>query len=217
VQATPNICAGPFGRLYDFYIERPRLMQAIGFVMWGMDASVLYESMEAISQADGGGRVVDVPCGGGVAFSALRPDQDVSYFAGDLDQTMLARARRRATARSLQQIEVAPADMTALPIPDASVDLFVSFSGLHMLPEPELAVQEIARCLKPGGKLIGTTFLREGKRRQRFLFRSGSLLGHPEPPLYAELHEALSSAGIADLVIGPKRGFAAFSGRKPIA
>jgi ubiquinone/menaquinone biosynthesis C-methylase UbiE len=214
MKSAPNICAGPFGRLYDFYIERPRLMQAIGFAMWGMDASVLYESMETIARADSGAMIVDVPCGGGVAFSALRPDQDIRYFAGDLDEKMLARARRRAATRSLSQVEVAPADMTALPIADQSVDLFVSFSGLHMLPEPELAIREIARCLKPGGRVIGTTFLREGKRRQRFLFRSGSWLGHPEPPRYAELHQGFVSAGITELVIEPKRGFATFSGRK---
>jgi ubiquinone/menaquinone biosynthesis C-methylase UbiE len=217
MKSAPNICAGPFGRLYDFYIERPRLMQAIGFVMWGMDASILYKTMEAIARADGGATIVDVPCGGGVAFSALQPDQDVRYFAGDLDEQMLARARRRAAARSLNQVEVAAADMTALPVADESVDLFVSFSGLHMLHEAELAVQEIARCLKPGGRLIGTTFLREGKRRQRFLFRSGSRLGHPEPPRYADLHEAFVSAGIAELVIEPRCGFAAFTGRKPAA
>jgi ubiquinone/menaquinone biosynthesis C-methylase UbiE len=217
MQSAPNICAGPFGRLYDFYIERPRLMQAIGFAMWGMDASVLYKSMESIAHAGEGATIVDVPCGGGVAFSALRPDQDVRYLAGDLDEKMLTRARRRAAARSLSQVEIAAADMTALPVADASVDLFVSFSGLHMLPEPELAVQEIARCLKPGGRLIGTTFLREGKRRQRFLFRSGSWLGHPEPPRYEELRAALMAAGIAELVVEPRRGFAAFSGRKAAA
>jgi hypothetical protein len=42
---TPNACAGPFGSFYDFYIERPRLTQVIGRLFWGIDSSVLYESM----------------------------------------------------------------------------------------------------------------------------------------------------------------------------
>jgi hypothetical protein len=39
---TPNICAGPFGAFYDFYIERPWLMRLIGRAIWGIDASVTF-------------------------------------------------------------------------------------------------------------------------------------------------------------------------------
>jgi len=65
---------------------------------------------------------------------------------------MLARARRRARTGSLNQIEVLAADMTALPFPDGQADLFLSYSGLHMVEDPEQAVDEIARSLKPGGR-----------------------------------------------------------------
>ncbi len=215
MQSAPNICAGPFGSLYDFYIERPRLMQVIGRAVWGIDASVLYTSMEVIRRARAGATIVDVPCGGGVAFGALRPDLSVRYVAGDLDAKMLARARRRAAARSLDQVEVVRADMLALPLPDRSADLFLSFSGLHMVHEPALAVAEIARCLRPGGEVVGTAFLLDGARRQRALFRSGRWLGHPEPPSHAALRDAFAAAGITDVVIAPERGFAAFSGRRP--
>lgn len=209
-----NICAGPFGVLYDFYIERPWLMQLIGRAVWGINASVLYAAMEDIAGADGGSTVVDIPCGGGVAFRALRPGQNIRYIAGDLDDRMLERARRRARSRALDYVEVTAADMTDLPLADNSANLFVSFSGLHMVNEPERAVQEIARCLKPGGTLIGTTFLREGSRRQRTLFRAGVPRGHPEPPRYEDLRDALNVAGMTGLVIEPQRGFAAFRARK---
>jgi ubiquinone/menaquinone biosynthesis C-methylase UbiE len=43
-------------------------------------------------------------------------------------------------------IEFAVADMTALPVPDGQADLFLSFSGLHMLDDPQAAVKKIARC-----------------------------------------------------------------------
>jgi SAM-dependent methyltransferase len=100
VDDTPNICAGPFGAFYDFYIERAWLMRWIGRAVWGIDASVLYASMEPISRVPGGATILDVPCGGGVAFRNLRPDQDVNYVAGDLSEKMLTRAQRRARARS---------------------------------------------------------------------------------------------------------------------
>jgi ubiquinone/menaquinone biosynthesis C-methylase UbiE len=214
VDDTPNICAGPFGKFYDFYIERPWLMRSIGRLVWGIDASVLYTSMEPIGRVADGATILDVPCGGGVAFRALRPDQDVRYIAGDLSEKMLARARRRVRTRSLKQIELVTADMTALPFPDGEADLFVSYSGLHMVSDPELAVNEIARCLKPGGELIGTTFLAHGARRSRALFAIGGYSGHPRPPSREDLRRWLTSAGIAEPAIGPQPGFVVFTGHK---
>ncbi len=212
--AAPNVCAGPFGGFYDFYIERPWLMRAIGRALWGIDASILYASIEQITPLADGARILDVPCGGGVAFRALQPDQSVRYVAADLSRAMLARARRRAQARSLRQIEFLVADMTELPFPDGEADLFLSYSGLHMVGDPEQAIHEIARCLKPGGRLLGTTFLAQGSRRARALFGLGARSGHPLPPRREDVHGWLISAGIADSAIGPQPGFAAFSGRR---
>jgi ubiquinone/menaquinone biosynthesis C-methylase UbiE len=213
--ATRNVCAGGFGRAYDFYIERPWLAQVIGRALWGMDPSVLYASMGSITAAGSGATIVDVPCGGGVAFRALSPDQNVRYIAGDLDEKMLARATRRAHARSLKQVELIIADMEALPIPDNTADVFVSFSGLHMLKRPDEAAAEMGRCLKPGGELIGTTFLSEGSRRQRAIFRAGRPPGHAEPPSRLQLQRAFEAAGVEELTITPAEGFASFHGRKP--
>jgi ubiquinone/menaquinone biosynthesis C-methylase UbiE len=213
-QTSPNVCAGPFGAVYDFYIERDWLMRLIGRVVWGIDASVLYRSMEAIRGAQNGAVILDVPCGGGVALRALRPDQDVRYIAVDVSEKMLARAKRRAKRRSLNQVEFAVADMRALTFGDGEADLVVCYSGLHMLDDPEPAVRELARCLKPGGKLVGTTFLAEGSRRQRALFELDRRSGNPTPPRRDDLRDWLHDAGIADVVIEPERGFAVFRGRK---
>lgn len=210
----PNVCAGPFGAVYDLYIERPWLMAIVSRVLWGIDASVLYASMEAIERAGGGSTIVDAPCGGGVAFRALRPDQDVRYIAADLSPKMLGRAERRARKRSLRQVEFAAADMTDLPFPDGEADLFLSYSGLHMVPDPEQAVAEIVRCLKPGGQVVGTTFFADAGRRARFIFAAGKLRGHPVPPDRDDLLRWLRTNGFGEVTIGPQRGFAAFSARK---
>jgi ubiquinone/menaquinone biosynthesis C-methylase UbiE len=210
-----NQCAGPFGAAYDFYIERPWLMRALGHLVWGIDLSLLYASIEETVAALGGGAtVIDSPCGGGVAFRALRADQDVRYVAADLSAKMLARAARRARARSLTQVELVEADMLALPFADGQADVFISYSGLHMVDAPQQAVQEIGRCLKPGGRLIGTTFLREGTRRQHALFAIGHRQGHALPPRAADLEGWLREAGIEQAELRPRAGFALFGGRK---
>jgi SAM-dependent methyltransferase len=204
MDGTPNICAGPFGMVYDVYIERPWLMRAIGRIVWGIDASVLYTSIAPIGEARDV-TILDMPCGGGVAFRALRPGQRVRYIAGDLCPEMLRRAERRAHKRSLNQVEFVEADM------------FLSFSGLHMVDEPERAVAEIARCLKPGGRLIGTAFFSDVSWRARTLFAIGARSGHPLPPSRDDLLRWLTDAGLSEPVIGPQRGFAAFSAQKGMA
>jgi SAM-dependent methyltransferase len=213
-EQVPNVCAGPFGAFYDFYIERPWLMQAIGRAVWGIDSSLLYAGMEPIARAPAGATIADVPCGGGVAFRALSPEQDVRYLAVDLSPKMLKRAERRARARSLKQVELLEAEMTELPLADGEVDLFLSYSGLHMIPDPEQAVAEMARCLKPGGELIGTAFFSDAGRRARALFKAGSYSGHPLPPRRGDLRAWLEDAGFDEVTIGPQAGFAAFGGRK---
>jgi ubiquinone/menaquinone biosynthesis C-methylase UbiE len=210
-----NVCAGPFGSFYDFYIERPRLMQLVGRAIWGIDAAPLYSSMEAIEGAAPGATVIDVPCGGGVAFRALDPSQDVHYIAADLDPKMLRRAQRRARRRLLAQVECVEADMTALPFADGEADLLLSYSGLHMVDRQEQAVKEIARCLKPGGEVVGTTFLADCSWRARTIFELGRRKGHAFPPSRQDVLRWLTDAGLADPTIGPERGFTTFSARKP--
>jgi ubiquinone/menaquinone biosynthesis C-methylase UbiE len=211
--AARNQCAGPFGALYDFYVEREPLMVSLGRVVWGIDASVIYTALQAVGRAPPGATIVDVPCGGGIALRALRSDQEVRYLAADLSEQMLERTARRAAARGLPQVEPVLADMLALPFPDDSADLVMSLSGLHMVHQPERVVHELTRILKPGGELVGTTFVREGSRRQRRLFELGHRSGHALPPSVASLERWLREAGMEALQIAPRRGFAMFRGR----
>ena len=210
-----NQCAGPFGAVYDFYIERPWLTHTIGRLVWGTDTRPMYASMETVGRMGEGKTIVDVPCGGGVALRALRPGQDVHYVAGDIAPAMLERVRARAAARGLGQVETIEADMRGLPLPDASADLFCSYSGLHMIAEPEQAIAEIARVLKRGGEVVGSTFVADGSRRQRFLFRQGEKRGS-SPPLRSsgEVASGLRNAGLVDVTV-EGRGLVVFRARRP--
>jgi ubiquinone/menaquinone biosynthesis C-methylase UbiE len=206
---TQNACAGPFGGLYDFYIQRPWLGRVVGKTVWGIDLQPMYEAMTAVGQAPPGTTILDVPCGGGVLLRALGPG--VRYIGVDISATMLDRTRRRARTVELAECELLLADMRSLPLPAASADIACAFSGLHMVPDPERVVEELARCLRPAGKLIGATFLDDGGRRQRALLEHGPL---GRTPSRHELSEWLEAAGIENAWIANDRGFATFGGTR---
>jgi SAM-dependent methyltransferase len=209
-----NQCATSFGGLYEFYIERPRLSRAIGRCLWGVDVAGMYASMEIIGRQADGSTIVDVPCGGGLALRALVPAQDVRYVAIDIDPAMLARTRSKATARGLRAVETVEADMRRLPLPDAGVDLLCTYSGLHMINDPETAISEFARVLKPGGQLVGSSFVATGSRRTRLLFAAGARRGLAVPPADgATIVRWLEAAGLTAIEIDG-RGFVVFRARR---
>lgn len=172
--APDDFYASPFGSAYSAYMERPRLGRLIGRLLWGGDTRAYYESMAAVGELAAGGTVIDCPCGAGPALRAVDPAAGIRYVAADLSPSMLRRARKRAQGRDLAGIEFLEADATAIPLPAASVDLFLSFWGLHCFDDPEAALSEAARLLRPGGRLVGSSFVRgrEGLR-QRLLIRPG--------------------------------------------
>src|SRR4051812_16657043 len=209
-----NQCATAFGAFYDFYIERPWLSRPLGRLQWGIDVRPMYASMEVIGRAGAGATIVDVPCGGGLALRALRPGQDARFVAVDIDERMLGRTRAKAAARGLDQVDTIAADMRALPLADASADLVCSYSGLHMVNEARDVVGELARILRPGGELVGTTFVEAGTRRQRALFRAGERGGMARPPADgATVGRWLTEAGLRD-VEGGGRGLGLLRGRR---
>lgn len=167
--------ASPFGAAYSAYMERPGLSRLIGRVVWGGDIRPYYDSMSAIAEVGDGGTIVDCPCGAGPALRTLRPDADIRYVAADLSPSMVRRARKRARARALADVRFIQADATDLPLSADSADLFLSFWGLHCFEDPAAAIAESARVLKPGGRLVGSCFVRgSDSLRQRFLVRPHS-------------------------------------------
>jgi SAM-dependent methyltransferase len=172
--ARGDFYASPFGAAYSAYIERPRLGRAIGRVVWGGDPQRYYESMDAVATLPSGATVVDCPCGAGPALRALPGDGSVRYVGADLSPSMIRRAHKRAEARGTPGVELIQADATELPLPPASADLFLSFWGLHCFEDPQGALAEAARILKPASRLVGSCFVRgRDTVRQRLLVRPG--------------------------------------------
>jgi ubiquinone/menaquinone biosynthesis C-methylase UbiE len=209
--------ASPLGAAYSAYMERPRLSRALGRLFWGGDTGAYYESMAAVGEVADGATIVDCPCGAGPALRALEPGRQVRYVAADLSPAMLGRARRRAEKRRLgDAIEFVEAKAEELPLETASADLFLSFWGIHCYPDPEAAVAEIGRVLKPGGRLVGASFVREAQPkgfRQRFVLRPG-VGGFGRMCTEAELVGWLGDAGISISDSGRSGVYMFFDGRR---
>jgi SAM-dependent methyltransferase len=203
-----NVCAGPFGAVYDFYIERPRLARLVLGAMWGVDPRPFYLSLSQIAELPDGSTVLDVPCGGGVALRGLRHDQRVRWFGFDIEPAMLARARRRAAHHPNAEVRLIEGDMYRLALEDGTADLCLSYGGLHCVGRPQAALTEMARCLRPGGRLIGSTFLAQGGLRQRLLLRNddfGSTCSAHD------LRRWLHDAGLTGISVDRDDGLAVFS------
>jgi SAM-dependent methyltransferase len=194
--AKDDFWASAFGIAYSAYMERPWLSRPIGRALWGGDSKPYYDAMGAVCEVPDGGTIVDCPCGAGPTFRALQPNRDVRYVAVDLSPAMLRRARKRARARGLSNIEFLRADATDIPLPSASADLFVSFWGLHCYSAPQRALSEAARILAPSGRLVAATFVRGSDTlRQRLLIRPGTG-DFGQVLTAAELEAGLRAAGL---------------------
>jgi ubiquinone/menaquinone biosynthesis C-methylase UbiE len=143
--------------LYDAGVKHGRVARPCGRLMWGTDVRRLYGEIARLGSVPEGLAILDVPCGGGIAFRGLEPGRQVRYVAGDLSPFMLARARREAARLGLEGIEFVEADIERLPLADASFDLCISYNSLHCFPAPARAVAEMARVVRPGGELRGST------------------------------------------------------------
>jgi SAM-dependent methyltransferase len=207
-----NVCAGPFGAVYDFYIERPLLARLILGAMWGVDPRPFYRSLAAVGQLPDGATVLDVPCGGGVALRGLRTGQRVHWVGVDIEPAMLARARRRAARHPGADIQLLEGDMYRLPLADSTADLCLGYGGLHCLSRPQDALAEMARCLRPGGRLLGSTFLSEGNRRQRMLLRNEDFGSTGSAD---DLREWLHGAGLSEVLVDRSDGLVVFSALRP--
>jgi arsenite methyltransferase len=102
-----------------------------------------------------GETVLDIGCGAGtdLLLAARRVGPSGRAVGIDMTEAMRDRARGSAASAGLTNVDVHQADATALPLPDASVDVVISNGVLNLVPEKEKAFAEIRRVLRPGGRL----------------------------------------------------------------
>jgi ubiquinone/menaquinone biosynthesis C-methylase UbiE len=99
-----------------------------------------------------GARVLDVGCGTGVLTRQLAERPGVESVVGvDAASSLLEKARE--LARDLEAVEFHEADARELPFTDETFDVVVFDSTLSHVPEPERAIAEAYRVLRPSGLL----------------------------------------------------------------
>jgi ubiquinone/menaquinone biosynthesis C-methylase UbiE len=97
-------------------------------------------------------RILDAGCGDGVLTAALA--QRGAVVTGvDADPRMLAASRARVQEMAVA-VEFVEGDIRALPFPDAAFDVVIAVTVLCFVPHAERAVREMARVLKPGGRMV---------------------------------------------------------------
>lgn len=99
--------------------------------------------------------VVDLGCGGGldVFLAASKVGPAGKAIGIDMTPEMLARARANAERQGLANVEFHEATIDELPLADASVDCVISNCVINLAPDKGAVFNEIARVLKPGGRL----------------------------------------------------------------
>lgn len=150
------------GRGFHFHTGRP-LARLLGYAddwLTGIpEASV--ESFAgtgnpfSLGALRSGEHVVDVGCGAGIdsliAATMVGPSGHV--IGVDMTPAMLARARRSAAEAGVSTVEFREGYAEALPVPDGWADVVISNGVLNLMPDKLAALQEMARVLKPMGRL----------------------------------------------------------------
>jgi phosphatidylethanolamine/phosphatidyl-N-methylethanolamine N-methyltransferase len=100
-----------------------------------------------------GGRILEVGVGTGISLPGYSSQNRIIGI--DLSAAMLRKAQRRVADLSLTNVEkLEIMDAEHLSFPDASFDVVVANHVISTVPNPEVALDECARMLRPGGEMI---------------------------------------------------------------
>jgi demethylmenaquinone methyltransferase/2-methoxy-6-polyprenyl-1,4-benzoquinol methylase len=168
----------------------------------------------ALAGVTPGQTALDVACGtGDLAERLAAAGADVVGL--DLTPAMLDHARRRTSSPRIRYVA---GDICSLPFADDQFALITAGYALRNVPDLTLALQQLARVLAPGGRLVALDFNRPASRPLRlayftYLSVTGSALGlvlHGKADTYryisASLQRYPGAAAVADLMRG--NGFA---------
>lgn len=126
--------------------------------------------------------VLELACGTGLLSVRLAGSVKL-LEATDFSEEMIRQAKAKTHSSRLR---FSAQDATSLPYAEETFDAAVISNALHIMPEPEKALAEIRRVLKPGAILIAPTFTASGsisgRMRIRFMELSGFKVYHKWTP-----------------------------------
>ena len=158
----------------------------------------------AVAELREGETVLDLGSGGGidVILSARRVGDRGLAFGLDMTDEMLALARRNAKEAGIRNAIFLRGTIEDVPLPSASVDVVISNCVINLSTDKAAALAEIARVLKPGGRVGVSDVVAEdrvspGERAER-----GSFVGCIAGALsVSEYREGLAGAGLEDVTV----------------
>lgn len=180
-----------------FDIIAPRYDQFTRVFSFGLDRRWKDQLLAELSPFVGENtRALDLACGTGDLACALAA-RGAHVVGIDASARMIDAARQR-TDRS-QSLEFVVGDMTALDVPDASVDVVTAGYALRNVPDYTRALREIRRVLRPGGRLLTLDFYRPENAVWRraflaYLSVAGNTVGwlwHREPVVYGYIARSI--------------------------
>jgi ubiquinone/menaquinone biosynthesis C-methylase UbiE len=173
---NPSAC--PYGQ--RFFVESPHPL-------------ITRDRLRQILEPESGERVLEIGPGTGYYTLDLAewvgPDGAVEIF--DIQQEMLDHTMERARERGISNVHPTLGDARSLPYADDSFDAAALTAVLGEIPDPDAALREINRVLKPGGRLI-----------------VGELFGDPHMVTLSTLRRRAEAASLVfEGHVGPKLGY----------
>ena len=125
------------------------------------------------------GMVLDIGCGTGnftrAMMQAMMPGTGLCVGL-DLSAPMVRTAARFRDEAGLERMHLVRGDAQLLPFADDAFDAVHTSAALQLVPDPRRAVLEMARVLRPGGRVLVNTFVRSSgglsRRMQNFMGRN---------------------------------------------
>ena len=166
----------------------------------------------AVADLNEGETVLDLGAGGGIDVLLSAKRVGPSGMASGLDMTdeMLELARRNATEANVDNVEFLKGYIEEVPLPDSSVDVIISNCVINLSTNKTTVFSEMARVLKPGGRIGITDVVADDHLTAEERVERGSYTGCIAGALSTrEFEEGLAEAGFRDVSVTPTHTVAA--------
>ena len=160
----------------------------------------------AVADLHEGERVLDLGSGGGidVLLSAKRVGPSGRVFGLDMTDEMLDLARRNADEAGATNVEFLKGQIEAIPLPAGSIDVVISNCVVNLAADKPAVFREIARVLRPGGRIGITDIVAEDALTPTQRAERGSYVGCIAGALsFTEFESGLRDAGLTDVSLTP--------------